>query len=120
MSSTAWGMSSPIALPHCTWLALWHHPVRSPCTVAVSCEWSARPERHCSRLSARLVAINRVTYPNVLHAMMAQVSGVSETCGRALETCEPSHMGRSAKPFFILKAHGPLRGARHVTAPELS
>jgi hypothetical protein len=37
-----------------------------------------------------------------------------------LETHEPSRIGRSAKPFFILVVHGPLGAVGHVAAPELS
>jgi hypothetical protein len=71
-------------------------------------------------MSACLVGINSVAYPHVLHATMLQVSGISEMCGRALETHEPNCIGRPAEPFFILKAHGPLRVAGHVIALETS
>jgi hypothetical protein len=43
---------------------------------------------------------------HVLRAMMAQVSGISVTCGHALETRESSSIGRPAKPFFILEVYG--------------
>jgi hypothetical protein len=59
----------------------------SPRPVAVSCEWSAGPAQHCSCLPARLVGINGAACPYVLQVMLAQVSGVSKTFGRALETC---------------------------------
>jgi hypothetical protein len=35
---------------------------------------------------------------------MAQVSGVSKTCGHALETCGSNHIGRPAKPFLFLRS----------------
>jgi hypothetical protein len=38
---------------------------------------------------------------------VAQVSGVSITCGHALETHESSRLGRPSKPFFILEVCGP-------------
>jgi hypothetical protein len=47
-------------------------------------------------------------------------SGVSETCGHALETREFSHIGRPAKPFFILEVCGPQRSTRYVEEPEPS
>jgi hypothetical protein len=37
-----------------------------------------------------------------------------------LETRKPSCIGRPVKPFFILKARGPLRVAGHVIALETS
>jgi hypothetical protein len=37
-----------------------------------------------------------------------------------LEVCEPSCIGRPAKPFCIIKAHNPLRVTGHMTAPEPS
>jgi hypothetical protein len=71
-------------------------------------------------MSACLVGINSAAYLHVLHAMMLQVSGISEMCGRTLETRKPSCIGRPVKPFFILKARGPLRVAGHVIALETS
>jgi hypothetical protein len=56
--------------------------------------------------------------PHVLQVMMAQVSGVSKTCGRAVETRRPSRIVRPAKPFFISETHGPQRVVRHEAAPE--
>jgi hypothetical protein len=49
---------------------------------------------------------------------MALMSGVLETCAHALETYEPSCMGRLAKPFFILKACSPLMVMGHVAVSE--
>jgi hypothetical protein len=54
--------------------------------------------------------------PHVLQVMMGQVLGVSEICGRALETREPSRITRVAKSFFILGVCGPQRSMRHVVA----
>jgi hypothetical protein len=58
--------------------------------------------------------------PHVLWAMMAQVSGISVTCRHALKTHEPSHIGRPAKPFFILEVCGPQRVVGHVAVSEPS
>jgi hypothetical protein len=58
--------------------------------------------------------------PHVLRAMMTQVSDVSVTCGHALETREPTRIGRLTKLFFILEVYGPQRAMEHVTAPEPS
>jgi hypothetical protein len=51
---------------------------------------------------------------------MAQMSGVSVTCGHAFETRGSSHIVRRAKPFFILEVCGPQRTTGHVAAPEPS
>jgi hypothetical protein len=56
--------------------------------------------------------------PHVLQTMMAQVSGISVTCGHTLETRESSRIGRPAKPFLILKVCGPQRAAGHVAASK--
>jgi hypothetical protein len=52
--------------------------------------------------------------------MMAQVSDVSKTCEHALETHEPSRIGRPAKPFSILEVCDPQRYVGHVAAPDPS
>jgi hypothetical protein len=57
---------------------------------------------------------------HVLRAMMAQVSDILVTCEHALETCEPTCIGRSAKPFFTLEVCGPHRVVGHVAVPEPS
>jgi hypothetical protein len=51
---------------------------------------------------------------------MAQVSGVSITCGHASETRGASRIGRPGKHFFILEVCGPQRVVGHVAAPEPS
>jgi hypothetical protein len=106
MSSTAWVTSSPVAMPCCAWSAAWCHPIGSLSLVVMSREWSTGPAQHCSRMFACHASINGVACTHVLHAMMAQVSGISETCWHTLETREPNRIGRPAKPFFILKSHG--------------
>jgi hypothetical protein len=50
--------------------------------------------------------------------LLARLAGASVTHERALETRETSYMSRPARPFFIPKAHGPLRAAGHVAASE--
>jgi hypothetical protein len=87
---------------------------------SVSCEWSTRHVQHCGCLSTCLACINGVACPHVLQAIIAQVSGILETCGYALETREPSRIGMPTKLFFILKACGPLRVTGHVPAPKPS
>jgi hypothetical protein len=51
---------------------------------------------------------------------MALASGALEAYVRALKTCELSCIGRPARSFFILKAHGQLGTVGHVAAPEPS
>jgi hypothetical protein len=55
--------------------------------------------------------------PHVLQAMMTQVSSASVTCEHALETREPSRIGRPANHFFILEVCGPQRVTEHVAVP---
>jgi hypothetical protein len=52
--------------------------------------------------------------------MMALTSGALKTCVRALETCEPSYIGRLARVFFMLEVRGPQGTAGRVVAPEPS
>jgi hypothetical protein len=120
MSSTSSCASWPIALTHRTWSAVWHHLVGLLSTVTVSCEWSTGPVQHCSRLSVRLAGHDGATCPHVLQATMALVSNVMETHKRALETCEPSQIGRLVMPFFIHEARGPLGTTGRVSVPEPS
>jgi hypothetical protein len=49
---------------------------------------------------------------------MALVSGSMEMRRHALEICESSRIGRSAKSFFILEARSPQTVMRHVAMPE--
>jgi hypothetical protein len=49
-----------------------------------------------------------------------RLSGVLKTHERALETCKPSQIGRSAMLFFIHDACGPLRTAGRVAASKPS
>jgi hypothetical protein len=101
ISSAVWGTSCLVVLPGHTRFVAWRCAVRSPGTAAVPCEWSTGLALHCSSIFARLAGINGVACPHVLHAMMAQVSGSSETCGRALGTCVHSLIAWPAKRFFI-------------------
>jgi hypothetical protein len=59
------GVSRPVALPHCTWSAVWCRPVRSPHIVVVSREWSSGTMLHCSHLSACLACLNGAACPHV-------------------------------------------------------
>jgi hypothetical protein len=71
MPLTTWSASCPVALSRCARLAVWHRPVGSSCTVAVSCEWSTGLVQHCRRLFIRLAGINGAACPQVLQVMMA-------------------------------------------------
>jgi hypothetical protein len=50
----------------------------------------------------------------------ARLAGASVTRKHALKTCEPSHVPREAKPFFIPMVHSLLGLMGYVAAPELS
>jgi hypothetical protein len=52
--------------------------------------------------------------------MSARLAGASVTRDRALDTCEPSCMPGTARPFFIPVIHNPLGVVGYVTAPELT
>jgi hypothetical protein len=52
--------------------------------------------------------------------MSTRLAGASVTRDRALETCEPSYVPETAKPFFIPVVHSPLGVVGYVAAPELS
>jgi hypothetical protein len=58
--------------------------------------------------------------PHILRPMMTQVSDVSVICGHALETHEPSRIGRPAKHFFIIDVCGPQRAMGQMVALEPS
>jgi hypothetical protein len=107
MSSTVWSMSCPIALPRYARSAVWHHLVESPCTVAMSCEWTTGPTLYYSHLSTHLAGHDGATCPHILQAAMAQTSGTLETHDYAMETRQPSGIGRPAMSFFIYEVRGP-------------
>jgi hypothetical protein len=44
----AHGAPCLIILQCYVWYAVQYHPVKSPRTIAVPCEWSTRPMLHCS------------------------------------------------------------------------
>jgi hypothetical protein len=79
---------------------------------------------HCSHTV--VVCLHALQALTALHAhtscrpMMAQVSGISVTCGHALETHESSCIVRSSNHFFIIEVCGPQRAAKHVVAPKPS
>jgi hypothetical protein len=60
-----------------------------------------------------------VACPHVLRAMMAQVSGISVTCGHALETLESSRIGMPGKLSLFLRfaAHRELRDTWQRRSP---
>jgi hypothetical protein len=49
---------------------------------------------------------------------MAMTPAVLEICVCAFGTGEPDCVGRPARPFFMLEAHGPQRTVGHVAALE--
>jgi hypothetical protein len=109
--------SCPITLPRHARSAICRRPVGSSHTIAVCYKWSTGLTQHFSRMSAYLVGHDGVTYPHVSQAL---VSGFLKTRERALETCEPSQIGRSAMLFFIHDTCCPLRTTGRVAALKLS
>jgi hypothetical protein len=107
----------------CATSAVWSRPVLSHC-------YTDYGQRRVVALSGRITTIaisksgqlgRRCTVaacPHVLRAMMAQVSGVSVTCGHALETRESSRICRPAKPFFILEVYSPQKAMGHMAVSE--
>jgi hypothetical protein len=103
--SGSWSSPCLIALPRRARLATWLHPVASPDTIAVPCEWSTGPVLQCSFIVAAclhvLQALNAQLARASCRLMMALTLGVLETCMHTLETREPSCIGRPTRPFSI-------------------
>jgi hypothetical protein len=107
----------------CTTSAAWSRHVSSPC-------YTEHGQRCGAVLSGRItiVAMSRsgqlglrctVEPPNCSD-MSARLAGTSVPRDRALDTCEPSCVPGTARPFFIPVIHSPLGVVGHVVAPELS
>jgi hypothetical protein len=106
----------------CTASAVWSRPVSSPC-------YTEHGQRCGAIMSGRIttVAMFRsgqlglrcIVEPNC-SGMSARLAGASVTHDRALDTCEPSCVPRTARPFFIPVVHSPLGAVGYVAAPELS
>jgi hypothetical protein len=119
MSSMTYGTSCLIVLPCCTQSTAWHRVIGSPSTVAVPYEWSTGPTVHYSHIVP--------ASPHVLHALnmqptrtscmpiMALTSGALETCVCALETHEPSCIGRPSSFYIYLRRPIRNRGTRGST-----
>jgi hypothetical protein len=108
------GTSSLVVLPHRTWSTAWHRPVGLPY------EWSTRLALHCRYIVATcshvLQAWTALPARTSCKIMMALMSCVLETCEHALGAGRPCRIGRHARPFLMLVAHGPQGTARHVAA----
>jgi hypothetical protein len=52
--------------------------------------------------------------------LTACLAGASVTHDRVLDTCEPSCVPGTARPFFIPVVHSPLGVVEYMIAPELS
>jgi hypothetical protein len=94
----------------CTTSAAWSHPVSSPC-------YTEHGQRCGAVLSGRITTVAmfisgqlgmRCTIEPNCSGMFAHLAGASITRDRALDTCEPSHMPGTARPFFIHVVHSPL------------
>jgi hypothetical protein len=106
----------------CTVLAVWSHPVSSPC-------YNEHGQHCCAILSGRIttVAMSRsgqlglhcIVEPNC-SGMFARLTSASVTRDHALDTCEPSCVPGAARPFFISMVHIPQEVMGYVVAPELS
>jgi hypothetical protein len=68
MALTDWCTSCPVVLPRRARSVVWRHPIGSPGSIVVPCEWSTGLTWYCSRLSARLAGIKCAAYLHVLQA----------------------------------------------------
>jgi hypothetical protein len=98
----------------CAASVVWSHPVLSYCYTEHGHRCGVTLWGHITTVamfrSGQLGRCRTIAAcPQVLQVMMAQVSGVSEPYGHALETREPSRIGRPAKPFYILEVCDPQR-----------
>jgi hypothetical protein len=100
----------------------WSHPVSSPC-------YTEHGQRYGAVLSGRIITVAmsrscqlglRCTVEPNCSDLFARLTGASVTYDRALNTCEPSCVLGSARPFFIPMVHSPLGVIGYVAAPELS
>jgi hypothetical protein len=94
----------------CTMSGVWSRPVSSHC-------YTEHGQRCGAVLSGRIttVAISgsgqlglRCTVELNCSSMSARLAGASVTRDRALDTCEPSYVPRTVRPFFIPVVHSPL------------
>jgi hypothetical protein len=102
--------------------AAWSHHVSSPC-------YTEHGQRCGVVLSGHIttVAMSRsgqlglccTVEPNC-SGLSARLAGASVTRNRALDTCEPSCVPGTARPFFIPVVHSPLGAMGYVAALELS
>jgi hypothetical protein len=96
------------------------HAVGSSGIVAMPGEWSAGPVLQCIHTVAAcphiLQALNVLPAYTSCRPMMALTSGALEICTRALGTCEPSCIGRTAKLFFMFESCDPQGTVGHVVA----
>jgi hypothetical protein len=106
----------------CTTSAVWSRPVSSPCYTEYG--------QHCGAiLSGRITTVvmsksgqlclRCIVKPNCSD-LSARLVGTSVTRDRALDTCEPSCVPETARPFFIPVVHSSLGVVGYVAAPKLS
>jgi hypothetical protein len=104
--------------------------VSAPCSHHVS---SPCYTEHCQRcgaiLSGRITIVAmsmsdqldlRCTVEPNCNGMPARLAAASVIRDHAFDTCEPSCVPGTVRPFFILVVHSPLGAVGYVTVPELS
>jgi hypothetical protein len=109
----------------CAASAVWSHPVLSHCCTEHGQRCGVALSGHITTIAIfKSCQLGRwctiAACPHILRVMMAQVSGISVTCGHALETRKSNRIRRPAKTFFILKVWDPQRVTRHMAASEPS
>jgi hypothetical protein len=106
----------------CTMSTAWSRPVSSPCyTEHGQCCGAVLAGRITTVAMSRSGQLGlRCTIELNCSDMSARLTGASITRDRALNTCEPSCVPGTAKPFFIPVVHNPLGAVGYVAAPKLS
>jgi hypothetical protein len=106
----------------CTTSVAWSCPVSSPC-------YTEHGQRCGAILSGRITTVAmfrsdqlglRCTIKPNCSDMSARLTGTSVTRVRALDTCEPSCVPKTARSFFIPVVHNQLGVVGYLAVPELS
>jgi hypothetical protein len=106
----------------CTASAAWSRPVSSPCYTEHGQRCGAVLSGHITTIAmfrSGQLGLRCTVEPNC-SGMSTRLAGTSLTRDRALDTCEPSCVPGTARPFFITVIHSPLGVVGYVAAPELS
>jgi hypothetical protein len=106
----------------CTASTAWSRPILSLCCTKSGPSCGAVLSGRITTVvmsSSDQLGLRCTVEPNC-SGMSARLAGASVTRDRALDTCEPSCVPVTARPFFIPAVYSPLGAMGYVTALELS